>query len=595
MKMGKKWILGIILFLVCIIGKPDMAVAATSSDVKITVDQTMYYCARGQRFTIVATIDSGVPYEQGSHNYIGYMAFLSNGWQEIKNWYVDGGVTRTTITLDSNDFATYYKDSPLMFAVSLFPKDNFATGGSLYDCLFQVKFIDEYFTVKYDANGGTCDTASEKVIYNSVYGKLPVPERTGYTFDGWYTEKTGGSRIKQGDTVTKTSDHTLYAHWTVNQYTVQLNAMGGTCNKSSITCTYGSTYKELEDVSVTAPTGMQFDGWTLGQGSDIKITPESVVETAENHTLFASWKSVYYTLSYDANGGSGAPASQTKAYGQSIRLSSVVPVKPGYTFLGWSDGQNAGGKLLYAPGDEYTRNDNITFLAMWLENQPATEPTTPSTEPSTPATEPTTPATEPSQPATNPPAPSTEPSQPSVTPSTEPAVQPQAPAANTRKTITKVYKKNSKFSLGVKVSGKATYKSSNKKVVAVDKKGKAQIKGYGKATVSISQKGKKTQKVYITIIPSGVRVSVSSPKAEILSIRWKRNKSVNGYQIQYSADKDFVGNTTKIGKAGSNKTIKAEDRVKSGTVYYVRVRTYKKGSGGTVYSAWSAVKSIRVK
>lgn len=582
MKNGKKWILGIMLFLVYVLGKPDMTEAATSSDVKITVDQTMYYCARGQRFTVEATIDSGVPYEQGSHNYIGYMAFMKNGWQEVKNWYVDGGVTKTTITLDSNDFATYYQDSPLMFTVSLFPKDKFETGGSLCDCLFQVKFIDEYFTVKYDSNGGTCDTSSEKVIYNSVYGKMPVPKRSGYTFDGWYTKKTGGNRIKQGDTVTETADHTLYAHWTLESYTVELNAVGGKCNQSDITCTYGSAYKELENVSVTAPQGMQFDGWYTSQSGGIKITPDSIVEIAGNHTLYAHWSVIYFTLSYDANGGSGAPARQTKAYGQSIRLSSVVPVKSGYTFLGWSDGRNAGGKLLYAPGDEYTWNDHVTFLAMWMENQPAAKPDTPSTEPTTPSANPSVPSTEPAQPSVMPPSGTMN----------SPAVQ---PVNNGKKTITRKYKKNQKFSLGVKVTGKAAYKSSNKKVVTVDKKGKAQIKGYGKATVTITQKGKKAQKVYITIIPSGVSVSVSSPKTEILSIRWKRNKSVNGYQIQYSEDKDFVGKTTKTGKAGSNKTTNTSIRVKSGTVYYVRVRTYKKGSGGTVYSAWSKTKSIRVK
>lgn len=257
-------------------------------------------------------------------------------------------------------------------------------------------------------------------------------------------------------------------------------------------------------------------------------------------------------------------------------------MKSGYTFLGWSDGRTAGGKLLYAPGDEYTWNEHVTFLAMWMENQPAAKPDTPSTEPTTPSANPSVPSTEPAQPSVMPPSGTMN----------SPAVQ---PVNNGKKTITRKYKKNQKFSLGVKVTGKAAYKSSNKKVVTVDKKGKAQIKGYGKATVTITQKGKKAQKVYITIIPSGVSVSVSSPKTEILSIRWKRNKSVNGYQIQYSEDKDFVGKTTKTGKAGSNKTTNTSIRVKSGTVYYVRVRTYKKGSGGTVYSAWSKTKSIRVK
>lgn len=305
----------------------------------------------------------------------------------------------------------------------------------------------------------------------------------------------------------------------------------------------------------------------------------------------------YSLIIYDANGGTGAPESQQVSrgpMGDTFIVSEVKPVRENYNFMGWSDSKD--GEVNYCPGKSYryiSTMGDVTLYAVWkkVTDTPVVEPTTPSTKPTTSTTGPTTPATELSQPATSSPVPSTELAQPSGKVNSL-AVQ---SVNNGKKTITRKYKKNQKFSLGVKVSGKATYKSSNKKVIAVDKKGKAQIKGYGKATVTIKQKGKKAQKVYITIIPSGVSVSASSPKAGILSIRWKRNKSVNGYQIQYSVDADFTGNATKTGKAGSNRTTNTSIRVNSGTVYYVRVRTYKKGSGGTVYSAWSAAKSIHVK
>ena len=49
------------------------------------------------------------------------------------------------------------------------------------------------YTVTFDANGGTTPTASKSVTYNSTYGTLPTPTRTGYTFNGWYTAASGGT------------------------------------------------------------------------------------------------------------------------------------------------------------------------------------------------------------------------------------------------------------------------------------------------------------------------------------------------------------------------------------------------------------------
>ena len=71
-------------------------------------------------------------------------------------------------------------------------------------------------TVYFNANGGSVSISSKTVTYGSAYGTLPVPTRSGYTFDGWYTSSTGGTRIYETTTVTQSSSHTLYAHWTEN-------------------------------------------------------------------------------------------------------------------------------------------------------------------------------------------------------------------------------------------------------------------------------------------------------------------------------------------------------------------------------------------
>lgn len=70
------------------------------------------------------------------------------------------------------------------------------------------------YTVSFNANGGTVSTASKTATYGSKYPALPDATRTGgYTFDGWYTQKTGGTKVDDNTTVTTAADHTLYAHW----------------------------------------------------------------------------------------------------------------------------------------------------------------------------------------------------------------------------------------------------------------------------------------------------------------------------------------------------------------------------------------------
>ena len=74
-----------------------------------------------------------------------------------------------------------------------------------------------------------------------------------------------------------------------------------------------------------------------------------------------------YTVSYNANGGSGAPGSQTKYYGTTLKLSSTKPTRTGYTFEGWGTSANDT-SVNYAPGANYTANASITLYAVWTRN-----------------------------------------------------------------------------------------------------------------------------------------------------------------------------------------------------------------------------------
>lgn len=76
-----------------------------------------------------------------------------------------------------------------------------------------------------------------------------------------------------------------------------------------------------------------------------------------------------YTVTYDANGGSGAPDSQIKDKNDSVRISSVIPERDGHQFLGWSTDKTAS-SVKYKAGDKYSENANLELYAVWkkLEN-----------------------------------------------------------------------------------------------------------------------------------------------------------------------------------------------------------------------------------
>jgi uncharacterized repeat protein (TIGR02543 family) len=142
------------------------------------------------------------------------------------------------------------------------------------------------YTVSFSPNGGSMETISIQVTYGSTYGTLPTPTKTGYTFDGWYTAVTDGTKITSSTKVTTASNHRLYAHWTARTYTVYFSPNGGSMETTSMKVTYGSTYGDLP-----TPTKEKFvfDGWYTAATDGTKVTSSTKVKTASNHRLYAHW------------------------------------------------------------------------------------------------------------------------------------------------------------------------------------------------------------------------------------------------------------------------------------------------------------------
>ena len=133
------------------------------------------------------------------------------------------------------------------------------------------------------------------------------------------------------------------------------------------------TAEKSKTCSVTSPSveknGYEIIGWNT---SNSATTSSWNVNTSKsisaNSTYYPITKLNTYTVSYNANGGSGAPASQTKTTNNNLTLSSVKPTRVGYTFQGWGTSSSAT-TATYQPGGTYSDNKSITLYAVWKINK----------------------------------------------------------------------------------------------------------------------------------------------------------------------------------------------------------------------------------
>lgn len=141
---------------------------------------------------------------------------------------------------------------------------------------------------------------------------------------------------------------------------VALNTSGNKASSGSGSFT--GTYSISGNGSATKTITVTFENFNTDHG-------DSATKNVTFDVTVPAWTS--YTVSYNANGGSGAPSSQTKWKDQTLTLSSTKPTRTGYTFKGWalskSDADN--GTWYYQAGGTCGKNENLTLYATWEENK----------------------------------------------------------------------------------------------------------------------------------------------------------------------------------------------------------------------------------
>lgn len=226
------------------------------------------------------------------------------------------------------------------------------------------------YTIAYEPTGVTgAPAAQTKYHGQDLTLSLKVPTKTGYTFQGW-DESSAATTVlySAGGTFTKDADTTLYPVMRANTYIITYNANGGTGAPAQQTYTYAES--GTISLSTTKPTysGYVFLGWSESSSATTASYAsggEWNRSVASNTTLYAVWKLDKYTVSYNANGGSGTVQSQTADTGASITLRANGFTAPsGKHFSNWNT--NSGGTgTSYAAGATYSGTSDVTLYANW--------------------------------------------------------------------------------------------------------------------------------------------------------------------------------------------------------------------------------------
>ena len=247
----------------------------------------------------------------------------------------------------------------------------FATRYSCYDKTITLKF-----------NSGENVSSA----YDTVVTSKPI-NHTDDTGRGWssknqtklyeYTTSTGWSRTHSDRTINfyasltgidmlsglKMTDHKSIAVKARPSYKITFNDNGGSGAPSSQTKWYGETLT----LSSTKPTktGYTFKGWsTSSSATSATWSAGGTYTRNESCTLYAVWQAKTYTISYNANGGSGAPKSQTKTHGKDLTLSSTKPTRTNYNFEGWTNDPNST-EIIWTAGGKYTIDASRKLYAVW--------------------------------------------------------------------------------------------------------------------------------------------------------------------------------------------------------------------------------------
>jgi uncharacterized repeat protein (TIGR02543 family) len=206
---------------------------------------------------------------------------------------------------------------------------------------------------------------------------LPTPTRTGYTFDGWYsnvalTSSIGAAGAEYSPTGSSLTP-SAYAKWAPINYQVTYSATtstGGSVPTDATNYNIGQNVVIKGNSGSLVRTGYSFAGWTFASDGtgDLLNSGSTYTTQSASMTFYAKWSANTYTITFNKNGGSGAPANTSTTYttaGTAVNLSTAPGslsglTKTGFDLSGWSETPT--GSVI---STGYTTSANVTLYAIW--------------------------------------------------------------------------------------------------------------------------------------------------------------------------------------------------------------------------------------
>ena len=271
---------------------------------------------------------------------------------ETQIWYAQKAAILNTSKLPDSDYDYHtiygwYSDDSFSSSVT-FPY-TLSVDTDLY-----AKYIPKTFQVSFITDDDSITIPKQAVTYPASAAEPTGLSKTGYTLDGWYTDKDCRTAYDFSSKVT--GDITLYAKWNINSYTVSFDSNGGS-SVATQSVNYNTSATKPADPSMT---GYTFAGWFTDKKCTTAYDFSSKV--TGDITLYAKWNINSYKVSFDSNGGSSV-AAQSVNYNTSVSK-PADPSMTGYTFAGWftdKEGKNAYDFSSKVTGD-------ITLYAKWNIN-----------------------------------------------------------------------------------------------------------------------------------------------------------------------------------------------------------------------------------
>ena len=214
------------------------------------------------------------------------------------------------------------------------------------------------WTITFDPNGGTVNLTSVTTGVGDTLGSLPTPTRTGYTFKGWYTASTSGTKVTEDRKYN--GNTTIYAQWTPIGYNITYDLGGG-----SVSSANPASYNiEASTITLSNPTktGYTFAGWTGTNGTTPQTTVSIPSGNINDRSYTANWTINRYMITFNANSGTVTPAFDSTGAGWTL-ASLPTPSRTDYKFTGWYTSATDGTPI--TPSTVYSANTIV--YAQWKE------------------------------------------------------------------------------------------------------------------------------------------------------------------------------------------------------------------------------------